>query len=118
VSVFRGTSSFNDSFLDASKIYIRTESAWYILGRPSKLYRDDYTPFWTQVCILHLIIAKALQNPKSTYDEFINDFDDPQFKNKFIVSAKMILGRDLNRDDLEQDNIVRFLNVSCFIFYN
>jgi DNA (cytosine-5)-methyltransferase 1 len=55
------------------------------------------------------VVAEALQKPKSTYDEFVEDFNDLQSRNKFIISAKVILGHELNKDDLEEDNIVGFI---------
>ncbi|KAF9454585.1 S-adenosyl-L-methionine-dependent methyltransferase [Macrolepiota fuliginosa MF-IS2] len=90
-------------------IYIRTKAAWYILGKPSALYREYYAPLWVQVYILHLVITEALREARITYDEFINKFDQLSSQRNPVVSVEEILGRRLNRDDIEQDNVRAFL---------
>lgn len=97
--------SFTVNF-DYRNIYIRTKVAWYILGRPSALYRDYFTPFWTQVYVLHLAIAGALREARITYEEFLENLHRLSSRMSPVVSVKTILGHKLSQDDVEQDDVV------------
>ncbi|KXN86923.1 DNA (cytosine-5)-methyltransferase 1A, partial [Leucoagaricus sp. SymC.cos] len=91
-------------------IYIQTASAWYILGRPSTIYQRHFTPFWIRVYILHLAVAAAKRYERLTYDEFLRKLKKMSFPNNNpVTTPKMMLGRQIVPEDLEDDEVRAFL---------
>lgn len=93
----------NDSI--ASKIYIRTEFAWYILGIPNSSYASFYTPFWIQHRILHILVAMSLENQRATYQDLVDNLKEMDLDDSF-PTARLLLGRDLRKIDIEADDVV------------
>ncbi|KAF5357987.1 hypothetical protein D9756_001474 [Leucocoprinus leucothites] len=94
-------------------IYIQTQKAWYILGRPSRRYEEYFTPLWIQVYTLHLTIAAAMRDPRLTYEEFLDKLDKLSFPRKNpVVSPKVLLGRRVTPDDVGEDSVRAFLAAS------
>ena len=86
-----------------SKIYIRTKFAWYILDSPSPAYEPLFTPFYIQHRVLHLLVTVSLENPRITYDDFIDSLHRETNENLTIYT---FLGRELTREDVESDTVV------------
>jgi hypothetical protein len=93
----------SDSEFLCSKIYLKTEYAWYIVDTPSKLYRPYFISFWLQHRVLHLLVTSALANSSITLAKF---FKLPQVKADALIISQM-LGRPLVRDDMLSENTVR-----------
>jgi len=98
-------------------IYIQTQRAWFILGKPSRHYEEYFIPFWTQVYIFHLAIAAAMRDIWITYNEFIDNLDRLSFPRKNpVISPEILLGRRLIQADIEADGVVRPcfpLSITC-----
>jgi DNA (cytosine-5)-methyltransferase 1 len=91
--------------LARSKIYLKTEFAWYILDAPSELYHIYFVGFWLKHRVLHLLVTSALANPNITLAGF---FQSPVVKED-ASSILQVLGRLLSRDDILSEDIVRKL---------
>lgn len=55
-------------------MWIETQFAWYMLRRPSQLYKDLFTEFYLPHRITQLILSSVTENPAWTYREFCNAF--------------------------------------------
>ena len=100
---------FSNSFVNdqiTSKIYIRTKFAWYILGIPNASYAPFYIPFWTQHRILHILVAMSLENKRTTYKDLVDNLKEMDNLNNSITTARLLLGRDLRKIDIETDDVV------------
>jgi DNA (cytosine-5)-methyltransferase 1 len=98
------SSYFNQLNVSAhSKMYLKTEFAWYILDNPAKLYRRYFYDFWLKHRILHLLVTSALANPSITLAQF---FQLPVVKGDTSVISD-VLGRHLSRDDILSEDTVR-----------
>lgn len=94
-------------------MYLRTQFAWYILDSPSSLYSSFFTPFWTQHRILHLVVTSSLDNRRITFDQFISSLQvTPLTSDSIAISMKM-LGRELNKEDVESDEVVSAFSLFC-----
>src|SRR5258708_35104625 len=85
-----------------SKIYLKTEYAWYIVDTPSKLYHPYFIGYWAKHRVLHLLVTSAMANSSITLAKF---FRSPQVKADATTISQM-LGRPLVRDDMLSENIV------------
>lgn len=90
----------------SSKIYIRTKFAWYILGIPNAAYTPFYTPFWIQHRILHILVTMSLKNQRTTYKDFVDNLKKIDNLDDSVVTARLVLGRDLGKTDIETDDVV------------
>lgn len=75
-----------------SKVYIRTDFAWYILDTPAETYRPFYTDFFVQQVIFHELITEARGDPRLTVAEFI----------EYLQNA----GLPVTETDLAEEDIV------------
>ncbi|KAF8201752.1 C5-DNA-methyltransferase [Pholiota molesta] len=91
------------------KVYIRTEFSWYILETPSKVYCTFFVPFWLQHRFLHLLVVASLDDARVTYQEFIKNLSAIDKKVEFIVASEVILGRGLEAEDLESDEVLTYV---------
>ena len=85
-----------------SKIYLKTEYAWYIVDTPSKLYHLYFIGYWMKHRALHLLVTSAMANSSITLAKF---FRSPQVKADATIISRM-LGRPLVRDDMVSENTV------------
>jgi DNA (cytosine-5)-methyltransferase 1 len=74
-----------------SDVYIKTERAWYILNTPADIYRPFFIPLWIRHQFTRLIVASALNNPITTYAEFVDSLPKPltetELKSVEVVSC-------------------------------
>jgi DNA (cytosine-5)-methyltransferase 1 len=75
-----------------SKIYLKTEFAWYILDGPSKPYESHFSSFWLKHQVLHLLVTSALADPTITLAKFLQL---PEVKG------------DISKDDIISEDMVR-----------
>ncbi|CAL1705539.1 unnamed protein product [Somion occarium] len=80
------------------KIYIRTAHAWYILALPSDIYLPAFEDYWIRHRIFHLVISKALSNPRISQQSFAAYMEAPE--QPFNLLARSVIGRDLVKQDL------------------
>lgn len=101
----------------SSKIYIRTKFAWYILGIPNASYTPFYTPFWIQHRILHILVTMSLENQRTTYKDFVDNLKKIDNLDDSVVTARLVLGRDLGKTDIETDDVVSLtiVIIQCMI---
>src|ERR1700733_1478417 len=95
--------SQSDLDLLCSKIYLKTEYAWYIIDTPSKLYHPYFIGFWVRHRVLHLLVTSSLANSSITLAKF---FKSPQVKADASIISQM-LGRPLVLDDMLSENMVK-----------
>ncbi|KAF8163400.1 S-adenosyl-L-methionine-dependent methyltransferase [Crassisporium funariophilum] len=92
-----------------SKIYIRTQWAWYILGFPSATYNPFFRPFWIQHRVLHLLIVASLNNRRMTWKAFTENLQDFDHSEESVTTAEEILGREIDQEDLESDDVLAYI---------
>ena len=95
-----------------SKMYIRTDFAWYILGSPSRQYNHLFRPFWLRHRILHLLVTASTEQTRLTYEAFkdkIQQFDEAEDS---ITTSLSILGRKLRKQDAESSEVVTIPSVA------
>ena len=93
-----------------SKIYIRTQFAWYILGIPNTSYAPFYVPFWTQHRVLHILLSMSLENERTTFKDLVDKMKEMDMNNS-VTTARLLLGRDLRKIDIENDDVVSLIIV-------
>jgi DNA (cytosine-5)-methyltransferase 1 len=84
-------------------MYLKTESAWYILDAPSKPYHIYFIDFWLRHRVLHLLVTSALANPSITLFKFLQS---PEIKYDASVISRA-LGRPLSENDILSKDMVR-----------
>ncbi|KAF8911019.1 S-adenosyl-L-methionine-dependent methyltransferase [Gymnopilus junonius] len=99
----------NDGDILDPKIYVRTRFAWYILGCPSQSYNIYFAPFWTRHRLLHLLITAASTNKHTEYHQFIKNLPVLDKAEDSVATAKMILGRNLNEEDVRSDDMMAYI---------
>ncbi|KAJ7079074.1 S-adenosyl-L-methionine-dependent methyltransferase [Mycena belliarum] len=77
---------FRDDELDGN-IYIKTELAWYIVEAPSDTYRSLWTPLWVRHRLAHLFIESCLNQPRITYEQFVESLKSPDLDDRLTASA-------------------------------
>jgi DNA (cytosine-5)-methyltransferase 1 len=85
-----------------SKIYLKTEFAWYILDAPSKAYHAYFIEFWLKHRVLHLLVTSALAHPSITLSKFLWS---PEIKDDTTIISRA-LGRPLSIDDVLSKDMV------------
>jgi hypothetical protein len=73
---------------------------------PIASYAPFYVPFWTQHRILHILVAISLENKRTTYKDLVDNLKKMDSLNKSVTTARLILGRDLRKIDIENDDVV------------
>jgi DNA (cytosine-5)-methyltransferase 1 len=78
-----------------SKIYLRTEFAWYILGTPSRQYAPLYEPYWIRHRLVSLVCNTLDQsqdghNKRMDYPAFINSLEVTETCPDDIVEAMQV----------------------------
>ncbi|KAI0318825.1 hypothetical protein OF83DRAFT_1291445 [Amylostereum chailletii] len=96
--------NYEDDKLD-SKIWIRTEHAWYILEQPSEDYLAFFRPFYVAHCMIYNILSFALGNPRATYQEFVDGLQDLPLLDGDAIPVSEMLGRHLQEADLNDATV-------------
>ncbi|KZP21168.1 S-adenosyl-L-methionine-dependent methyltransferase [Athelia psychrophila] len=92
-----------------SKIYIKTNFAWYILAEPSVKYRPYFIGFWIQHRMLHLVVKAALKDARTSLAEFVASLEDTENTPNSIAIAQKMLGRELTAEDLNADDVQAYI---------
>jgi DNA (cytosine-5)-methyltransferase 1 len=95
-----------------SKMYLKTEFAWYILDTPAKLYQPYFVDFWLKHRVLHLLVTSALANASITLAQF---FQSPEVKRDTSIISH-VLGRPLSKDDILAEDTVRLYILILHMF--
>lgn len=90
-------------------MYLRTKYAWYILDTPSAKYSPFFDGFWLKHRMLHLVVSAAQENPRITYDQFVKSLKISAESSDAVALSMKILGRELTKDDVENDDVVSLL---------
>lgn len=93
-------------------MYLRTKYAWYILDTPSALYSPFFDGFWLQHRILHLVVSASQENPRITYEQFIQSLKVSTDSSDAVALSMKFLGRELTKDDVDSDDVVSYF-VTC-----
>ncbi|THH29585.1 hypothetical protein EUX98_g4594 [Antrodiella citrinella] len=87
-----------------SKIYIRTEFAWYILDVPSASYAPLFAEFWRRHHLFHLVVSSSLDDP---------ELDVIQFQDLLVQDmngeAEKVTGQTVSVADFVDDNTQAFI---------
>ncbi|KAG8795276.1 hypothetical protein FRC16_010154, partial [Serendipita sp. 398] len=75
-------------------MYIRTQSAWYLLETPSAVYRKIFSKFWRLHRIPQLAVEFATKSPQDGLLEFKSSLVR-------VNDAKLVIGRALTDDDVD-----------------
>lgn len=75
---------------------------------PNASYAPFYIPFWTQHRLLHILVAMSLENKRTTYKDLVDNLKEMDELNNSITTARLLLGRDLRKIDIETDDVVSF----------
>ncbi|KDR81704.1 hypothetical protein GALMADRAFT_239835 [Galerina marginata CBS 339.88] len=91
------------------KIYIRTEFGWYILRQPSDFYVSYFVEFWIQQRLVHLLVNACIEDARITYQDFVENLQHLDQSDNAVATATVILGRELNEDDLKAEPSMAYL---------
>lgn len=85
-----------------SKLYIKTEHAWYILYVPSPNYYNFFAPFWIKARLFHQVISSLHEDRRMSYEDFLDALPDSDASE----AAEDVLGCRLTQADLQSDDTV------------
>ncbi|KAG2133739.1 S-adenosyl-L-methionine-dependent methyltransferase [Suillus clintonianus] len=94
------------------KLYILTNHAWYILDRPSEQYVPFFRDLWLKHRVAHLLVSMALANPRLTYKDFVSALHITPDSPEEVSVALTIIGRELDENDIQCDDIKTYLFVT------